>query len=92
MAKDVGIRNIDELRQFSGNLKNLGTQMSQIFHNAENHLRHVSEGWDDEKNAKFAEEFSVEVRNIDTLSQKMIEHAAYLNRLCDIQEQYKSMR
>jgi len=92
MAKDVGIRNIDELRQFSGNLKNLGSQMSQIFHNAENHLRHVSEGWDDEKNAKFAEEFSVEVRNIDTLSQKIIEHAAYLNRLCDIQEQYKSMR
>lgn len=92
MAKDVGIRNIDELRQFSGNLKNLGSQMSQIFHNAENHLRHVSEGWDDEKNAKFAEEFSVEVRNIDTLSQKMIEHADYLSRLCDIQEQYKSMR
>lgn len=92
MAKEVGIRNIDELRQFSGNLKNLGSQMSQIFHNAENHLRHVSEGWDDEKNAKFAEEFSEEVRNIDVLSQKMIEHAAYLNRLCDIQEQYKNMR
>ena len=92
MAKEVGIRNIDELRQFSGNLKNLGSQMSQIFHNAENHLRHVREGWDDEKNAKFAEEFSEEVRNIDVLSQKMIEHAAYLNRLCDIQEQYKSMR
>ena len=92
MAQDVGIRNVDELRQFSGNLKNLGSQMSQIFHNAENHLRHVSEGWDDEKNAKFAEEFSEEVRNIDVLSQKMIEHAAYLNRLCDIQEQYKSMR
>ena len=92
MAKEVGIRNIDELRQFSGNLKNLGSQMSQIFHNAENHLRHVSEGSDDEKNAKFAEEFSEEVRNIDVLSQKMIEHAAYLNRLCDIQEQYKSMR
>lgn len=92
MVKEVGIRNIDELRQFSGNLKNLGSQMSQIFHNAENHLRHVSEGWDDEKNAKFAEEFSEEVRNIDVLSQKMIEHAAYLNRLCDIQEQYKSMR
>ena len=92
MAKEVGIRNIDELRQFSGNLKNLGSQMSQIFHNAENHLRHMSEGWDAEKNAKFAEEFSEEVRNIDVLSQKMIEHAAYLNRLCDIQEQYKSMR
>ena len=92
MAKEVGIRNIDELRQFSGNLKNLGSQMSQIFHNAENHLRHVSEGWDDEKNAKFAEEFSEEVRNIDVLSQKMIEHATYLNRLCDIAEQYKSMR
>ena len=92
MAKEVGIRNIDELRQFSGNLKNLGSQMTQIFHNAENHLRHVSEGWDDAKNAKFTEEFSEEVRNIDVLSQKMIEHAAYLNRLCDIQEQYKSMR
>ena len=39
MAKDVGIRNVDELRQFSSSLKNLGTQMSQIFHNAENHLR-----------------------------------------------------
>ena len=92
MAKEVAIRNIDELRQFSGNLKNLGTQLSQIFHNAENHLRHVSEGWDDEKNAKFAEEFSEEVRNIDALSQKMIEHSAYLDRLCNIQEEYKSMR
>ena len=66
--------------------------MSQIFHNAENHLRHVSEGWHDEKNDKFAEEFSAEVRNIDLMSQKMIEHATYLNRLCDIAEQYKSMR
>lgn len=92
MAQDVGIRNIDELRQFSGNLKNLGSQMSQIFHNAENHLRHVSEGWHDEKNDKFSEEFSAEVRNIDAMSQKMIEHAAYLSRLCDIAEQYKGMR
>ena len=92
MAQDVGIRNVDELRQFSGNLQNLGNQMSQIFHNAENHLRHVSEGWHDEKNDKFAEEFSTEVRNIDLMSQKMIEHATYLNRLCDIAEQYKSMR
>ena len=92
MAQDVGIRNVDELRQFSGNLQNLGNQMSQIFHNAENHLRHVSEGWHDEKNDKFAEEFSAEVRNIDLMSQKIIEHATYLNRLCDIAEQYKSMR
>ena len=92
MAQDVGIRNVDELRQFSSNLQNLGNQMSQIFHNAENHLRHVSEGWHDEKNDKFAEEFSAEVRNIDLMSQKMIEHATYLNRLCDIAEQYKSMR
>ena len=92
MAQDVGIRNVDELRQFSGNLQNLGNQMSQIFHNAENHLRHVSEGWHDEKNDKFAEEFSAEVRNIDLRSQKMIEHATYLNRLGDIAEQYKSMR
>ena len=92
MAQDVSIRNVDELRQFSCNLQNLGNQMSQIFHNAENHLRHVSEGWHDEKNDKFAEEFSAEVRNIDLMSQKMIEHATYLNRLCDIAEQYKSMR
>lgn len=92
MAKDVGIRNVDELRQFSGNLKNLGSQMSQIFHNAENNLRHVSDGWDDEKNAKFAEEFCEEVRKIDTLSQKMIEHAAYLDRICNIQDEYRSMR
>ena len=92
MTKDVGIRNVDELRQFSGNLKNLGTQMSQIFHNAEDNLRHVSDGWDDEKNAKFAEEFSEEVRKIDALSQKMIEHAAYLDRICNIQDEYRSMR
>ncbi len=92
MAQEIGIRNIDELRQFSGNLKNLGNQMSQIFHNAENNLRHVSEGWHDEKNEKFSDEFSVEVKNIDTLSQKMIEHAEYLDRLCNIAEEYKSMR
>jgi hypothetical protein len=66
--------------------------MSQIFHNAENNLRHVSDGWDDEKNAKFAEEFSEEVRKIDALSQKMIEHAAYLDRICNIQDEYRSMR
>ena len=92
MSQDVGIRNIDELRQFSSSLKNLGIQMSQIFHNAENNLRHVSEAWDDKKNAKFAAEFSEEVRNIDALSQKMIEHAAYLDRLCNIQDEYLSSR
>ena len=92
MAQDIGIKNIDELRQFSGNLKNLGSQMSQILHNAENHLRHVSEGWHDEKNDKFSEEFSEEVRKIDALSQKMIEHSAYLDKLCAIAESYKSMR
>ena len=92
MAQDVGIRNIDELRQFSGNLKDLGSQMSQIFHNAELHLRHVSKGWHDEKNDKISEEFSIEVKNIDALSQRMIEHATYLDRLCTIAEEYKSMR
>ena len=92
MAQDVGIRNIDELRQFSSNLKNLGSQMSQIFHDAENHLRHVSEGWHDEKNDKFAEEFRVDVKNVDMMSQKMIEHAAYLDRLCNIAEEYRNQR
>ena len=92
MAQDVGIKNIDELRQFSSNLKNLGSQMSQIFHDAENHLRHVSEGWHDEKNDKFSEDFTQEVKNVDVLSQKMIEHAVYLDKLCTIAEEYKSMR
>lgn len=92
MAQDVRIRNIDELRQFSSNLKNIGSQMSEIFHNLQNQLRLVSEGWTDDKSIKFSEEFDVEVKNIDTLSQKMIEHAIYLNRLCDIQDQYKSIR
>ena len=92
MAQDVGIRNIDELRQFSGNLKDLASQMSEIFHNAQNHLIHVSEGWHDEKNDKFAEEFNIDVKNIDALSQRMIEHAEYLNRLCSIVEEYKSIR
>ena len=92
MAQDVGIKNIDELRQFSSNLKNLGSQMSQIFHDAENHLRHVSEGWHDEKNDKFAEEFRVDVKNVDMMSQKMIEHAAYLDRLCNIAEEYRNQR
>lgn len=92
MAQDVGIRNIDELRQFSGNLKDLASQMSDIFHSAQNHLIHVSEGWHDEKNDKFAEEFNLDVKNIDALSQRMIEHAEYLNRLCSIAEEYKSIR
>ena len=51
-----------------------------------------SAGWDDQKNAKFAAEFSEEVRKIDALSQKMIEHAAYLDRLCNIQDDYLSSR
>ena len=92
MAQDISIRNIDELRQFSGNLKDLASQMSDIFHNAQNNLRHVSEGWHDEKNDKFAEEFNIDVKNIDALSQRMIEHAEYLNRLCSIVEEYKSIR
>jgi uncharacterized protein YukE len=92
MAQDISIRNIDELRQFSGNLKDLASQMSDIFHDAQNKLRHASEGWHDEKNDKFAEEFNIDVKNIDALSQRMIEHAEYLNRLCSIAEEYKNIR
>lgn len=80
MAKDAGVRNVEELRDFGRQLHTLSTRTQEIFHEAQERMAQVSEGWDDSKQAQFAQDFDVIVKQIDIIAQRMDEHAQYIQR------------
>ena len=45
MAQEVGVRNVQELKQFGNDLKRLSEQLSNAFHAAEKKMNRVCEGW-----------------------------------------------
>ena len=87
---EVGVKSIPELRQFGTALGSVSEQMVQIFHNAEQRMHSVCEGWNDDNNRKFMEEFAQQVKMIEGISEKMRAYSQYINRTCEILEVYKS--
>ena len=57
MAQEVGVRNIQELKQFGSDLKRLSEQLSNAFHSAEKKMNRVCDGWNDTSNQKFMTAF-----------------------------------
>lgn len=92
MAKDAGVRSVSELRTFGQQLQILSTRTNEIFHDAQYKMSHVSEGWNDSQQTKFAEEFSIYVKQIEKIASRMSEHAQYIQRQCDRLENYLNGR
>lgn len=92
MAQEVGVRNISELKQFGNDLKRLSEQLASAFHAAENKMHHVCDGWNDNVNMKFMNEFQKNVKDIDKIAANMQEFSKFICKNCEILEMYQSNR
>ena len=92
MANEVGVRNVQDLKQFGNDLKRLSEQLSNAFHAAENKMNRVCEGWNDNSNQKFMEAFQKDAKQIDEISNRMQEYAKFIGKSAEILEMYRSNR
>lgn len=92
MAQEVGVRNIQDLKQFGNDLKRLSEQLSGTFHVAEKKMNQVCEGWNDNLNQKFMAEFSKDVKNIDEIAERMQNFAQFISKSSEILETYQHNR
>lgn len=88
MAHEVGVRNVQELKQFGSDLKRLSEQLSAAFHAAENKMNRVCEGWNDISNQKFMTTFQRDSKQIDEIANRMIEYSMFIGKSADILEMY----
>lgn len=92
MAQEVGVRSIPDLKQFGKELKMLSEQLSGAFHMTEHKMKVVCEGWNDQVNIKFMEEFEKNVKEIDKISAQMTQFSQFIDRSCNILEMYQQNR
>lgn len=92
MAQEVGVRNVQDLKQFGNDLKRLSEQLSGAFHVAEKKMNKVCEGWNDTMNQKFMAEFSKDVKNIDEIASRMQSFSQFISKSSDILEMYQHNR
>lgn len=92
MAQEVGVRSIPQLKQFGRDLGVLSEQLSSAYHAANRKMQVVCEGWNDQVNAKFMQEFQKDEKQIDEIAAHMKEFSAFINKSCEILEMYQSTR
>ena len=92
MANEVGVRNVQDLKQFGNDLKRLSEQLSNAFHAAENKMNRVCEGWNDNSNQKFMEAFQKDAKQIDGIASRMQEYAKFIGKSAEILDMYRSNR
>lgn len=92
MASDASVRDVDQLRQFSSNLRVAGDNLTALFQRLNVQMHQVCEGWNDAKNQAFMADFEQKCRAITQLSDEMQQYSQYISRTCDILDQYKNSR
>ena len=92
MATDAGVRSVPELRDFGKQLQQMGEQMYGVMTQAQRRMNYVSEGWHDDNNEKFKARFAESVQMIKKMSEEFTAYNEYLQRQCDILDQYKGNR
>jgi hypothetical protein len=80
MAQEVGVRSVQDLKQFGSDLKRLSEQLSNAFHAAEKKMNRVCEGWNDTSNQKFMTEFQKDAKQIDEIANRMVEYAKFIGK------------
>ena len=89
---DTGVRSIEELRNFAAYLKNMSGSMVEAFDHARQEMYRVNEGWTDTENEKFMGEFEQSVAMINRIAEHMEHYGIFINRKCDIRDQYIGTR
>ena len=92
MAKDTSVKSIEELRGFAAYLRTLGGNMVDEFNRTRQEMYRINEGWDDTENEKFMEEFDQSVALIHRIADHMDRYSVFVDKKCDILEQYMNTR
>jgi uncharacterized protein YukE len=92
MAKDAGVRNIDDLVRFSQQLKKLGQNMSVTMSEARKQMNQVCEGWQDTQTEKFKVQFDQSVVEIRKISEQFSTYANYIMKLKAKVEEMKNIK
>ncbi|MBQ8593288.1 MAG: hypothetical protein IJ467_03220 [Bacteroidaceae bacterium] len=90
MSTNASVRSIDELRTFSTYLRNLSANLTNEFEAAKHEMIRVNEGWNDEENLRFMQEFEQTVQVIHRISEHMNEYGVFIQKKCDILDLYRS--
>ncbi len=90
MATDAGVKSVPDLRDFGKNLQKMGEQMYGVMTQAQRRMNYVSEGWNDTNNEKFKARFAESVQMIKKMSEEFSAYNEWLQRECDILDQYTS--
>ena len=92
MAKDAGVRNIEELAQFGQQLKKLGQNMYSTMQEAQKRMNQVCEGWQDTQTDRFKEQFNRSVVDIRKMSEQFSAYSNYISKLKAKLEEVKSLK
>lgn len=92
MAHEVNVRNEEELIAFAQALNGLSDAMVQNFNKAKAEMYRVNEGWNDEQNQQFMQQFEQSVQVINQIGQMMNDYSAYMRRYAAAIQQVKNIR
>ena len=70
----------EQLRQFAGHLHRFAEEMKQRSTGLASQMNQLEQTWRDEQQRKFAEEFTVQMRQMTRLIQTTEQHVPYLMR------------
>lgn len=92
MAHEVNVRNEEELIAFAQALNGLSNAMVQNFNKAKAEMYRVNEGWNDEQNQQFMQQFEQSVQVINQIGQMMNDYSVYMRRYAAAIQQVKNIR
>lgn len=85
---DAKVISVGELRDFAQYLNWLSNTMMDEFSKATARIAEVNDNWNDRESERFMLEFVESVKQINTLSDLMQAYSQYVNKKCDILDQY----
>lgn len=92
MANQAGVRSISDLRTFGNQVKQMGNQVCQLFHDAQTRMKYVSEGWQDRQNETFMAQFDQTVKMMDIVKDQLDNYSQFIEQSCRILEDYVNNR
>lgn len=92
MAKDISIRNIDQLRQFGRNLSIASSNLINLFGKLNIQMHTTLDNWDDTQSQKFMVDFERRCQEIQKISEEMQRYSKYVSDVCEAQERATSIR
>ena len=89
---DVIVQSQEELLHFAGGLTNLSQGLVASFEQANAEMNRVNEGWNDDQNLRFMNEFRQATAAIHNIAEMMEAYSAYIRRYVAALDAAKNIR